>query len=477
VPITGVMLRPCRLIRLVTISALLAFAALPAAAANAALVFSPNTTLTFDTTTAGMQTMDQTLTLTNTSTSSSVTIFNPPQITGPGQNAFMLGPGTCPPTLGPNGTCSVNVRFSPPNAGSFNAQVQVNNDAGSPAVRPLAGTGVPASLSLSPSNVDFGIVSVEEHDEISSVVVQNTGTATVQVNQVDIASPDSGAFQTDSGNCQPQNLAPGQTCSIPVHFEPQEARTYNATLHVRAAGNVDFQATLTGVGGVGDVVLTPNPLDFGRVPVGSSATATITARSTGNAPFQSIVTVLTGGDVGDLRVTRDMCSLRMLPFGQTCATTVRFTPTAVGPAEAVLVLISDNDGDPHFAMVRGEGTSPGPQPPRAEGARVAFSRKSKVARFSRGRVRLGKARCKGAPTCSVRVRSQFVVSVKGARRPYLVRGRAQHWTLGHRRPVSIALPPDVRDTALRVILSLKTSAPGLPATVQRKVLRLAPAKS
>ena len=134
----------------------------------------------------------------------------------------------------------------------------------------------------------------------------------------------------------------------------------------------------------------------------------------------------------------------MLFPGQTCATTVRFSPTAVGPAEAALVLVGDNDGDPHIAVVRGVGTSPAPQPPLAKGARVAFSRKSKVARFSRGRVRLGEARCKGAPTCTVAVRSRFVVKIAGARRPYLVRGRTQNWKLGRTRPVSIALPPTAR---------------------------------
>jgi hypothetical protein len=466
-------IRAGRLARLVPIFAVLAFAALPVTAANAALVFSPDTTLTFSDTTVGMQTMDETLILTNTSASTSVNILGPPQITGPNQNAFMLGPSMCPPTLGPNGTCSVNVRFSPPGAGAFNAQVQVNNNAGSPAVRPLAGTGVAASLSLSPNPTDFGLVPVDERDETRSVMVQNTGSATVQVNQIEINGPDAGAFRTDSGNCQPQILAPGQTCSVPVHFEPDEDRTYNATLQVRAAGNANFQAALTGVGGVGEVAMTPDPLDFGNVPVGSSSTATITARSTGNAPFQSIVTIITGGDVGDLRVTKDTCSLRMLFPGQTCATTVRFTPSAVGPAEAALVLISDNDDEPHLAMVRGMGTSPA-QPPRAKGARVAFSRKSKVARFSRGRVRLGEAHCKGAPTCTVAVRSRFVIKIAGARRRYLVLGRTQNWTLGRTRPVSVAQPRNLGGTALRVILSLKTRAPGLPVTVQRRVLRLVP---
>lgn len=51
-------------------------------------------------------------------------------------------------------------------------------------------------------------------------MVQNTGAATVQVNQID-KRPDSGAFRTDPGKCQPQILAPGQACSVSVRFEPR----------------------------------------------------------------------------------------------------------------------------------------------------------------------------------------------------------------------------------------------------------------
>lgn len=71
----------------------------------------------------------------------------------------------------------------------------------------------------------------------------------------------------------------------------------------------------------------------------------------------------------------------------------------------------------------------------------------------------------------------FVVKIAGAGRPYLVRGRMQNWKLGRTRPVSIAVPSDVGNTLSRVIITIKTRAPGLPATVQRRVLRLLPANA
>ena len=467
--------RASRLTRLVPILVALAFAVIPAASANAAVVFSPDTTLTFpSTSTVGMQTLDQTLTLSNTSTTTGVNL-TAPQIVGANSNSFALGPSTCPPTLGPSGTCSVNVRFSPSNPGALNALVSVGNNGGAgPATRPLAGTGVAASLSLSPNSVDFGLVSLEERDVMSQVTIQNTGTTSAQVNQINISGPDSPAFQAQSSDCQAQVLAPSQTCTVSVRFEPNEGRAYDATLLVSMAGNPASQAALTGVGGVGNLSLSPDPLDFGNVPVGDSATATIIARSTGNAAFQSILTVLTGGDIGDLRVTRDTCSLRLLLPDQTCATTVRFAPTAVGPAEAVLLVIGDGDADPHLAMVRGVGTAPTPPAPSAEKARVAFARKSPVARFAGGRVRLGPARCKGAPRCKVAVSTRFTIKPGHGRPARLVRGPGGNWTLGSGRLVSVALPKDVRGTVSRVVVTLTTSAPDHPGSVQRRALVLLP---
>jgi Abnormal spindle-like microcephaly-assoc'd, ASPM-SPD-2-Hydin len=473
----------CRFVRRTLRFAALAsaFATIPAAAASAdpasQLEFLPDASpVSFGAVTVGQPNV-KSLTLKNTSGVSA----NINGLTFSGPDASEFGPhmSFCAPSLPAGASCNFAIRFTPSHPGSFTAQLEVNYDGvNSPLTRQLSGTGVAPNLMLSPSALDFGIVLAGERDEMNSVMVQNVGGAPAQINQLDIDGPDASAFRVDPNTCQPQTLAIGQVCPVSVRFEPEQDRTYNATLHLRVGGT-DFTAALTGVGGVSDVVMTPDPLDFGRVQVGSSSMSTVTARSTGNAPFQSIVTVLTGGDVGDLRIVKDVCSLRMLLPGQTCTMTVRFTPTTVGHVEAALAVV--DDGQPHTAMVRGEGTEPATALPApatpARGARVAFNKKSQAAPISHSRVRLGRARCKGAPTCTVTVHTQFAVKLDGARRAYFVRGRTQKWTLRHSRPVSIPLPRGVRGTLSRVTLTMKTHAPGHPVTVQRKLLRLTSAKN
>jgi hypothetical protein len=464
-----------QLIRRAFLCAALTSIVIPATA-QADLVFSPDAMpVSFGNTTV-MNSTERTLTLTNTSTSTAVNI-NGMLINGPGANHFSTGPSLCPPTLSPSASCNFTIRFNPSQTGTFNnpqLQLQINHNASNPTplTRQLTGTGVPANLAPSPNPVDFETVLIDDGGEPRLIQVQNAGAANVQVTQIDINGPDASAFRSEGG-CMGQTISPGQNCVFPIRFEPREDRVHNATLHIRVGG-ADFPVALTGVGGVSQVALAPNPLDFGNVAVGSSATATVTARSTGNAPFESIVAILSGGDVDDLRIVKDMCGLRILIPTQQCSVTLRFTPSDAGPAEAGLALIGTDR--PVIAMVRGNGT-PAATPPPLRKVRVEFSRKSGAARIKHGRVRLGTARCKDALTCTATVRTRFTVNPSGAGRSYLVQGRTRRWTLPRKRPVSVPVPRGVPGTLSKMIVTVRATAPGYAPSKQRKILRLKPAKS
>jgi hypothetical protein len=440
------------------------------AVAQASLQFSPNVTtpVAFGSTTV-MNSSEQTLTLTNTSTAVSENITGM-QITGPEASQFGVGPTFCPPTLGPGASCNFNVRFNPSHPGSIAAQLQVNNNPNPPLTRPLNGIGVAANLSPFPTTMDFETVLLDDGSEPRSIGVMNMGSAPTQINQIDITGPDASAFRLE-GNCMSQNIAPGQSCPVSVRFEPHQTGTQNATLHIRSGGS-DFPVALTGFGGVAEIALTPDPLDFGNVTVGSSATKSFTARSIGNSPFQAFVAVVSGGDVGDMRVVEDLCSLRLLAPSQQCTISVRFTPSAAGPADAALAVIGEDAAN--IGRLRGNGiAAAGPSaPPARRKARVVFKRKRGPARIKHGRVKLGRARCEGPPSCTATVRIRFMVKVPGARRPYLVQGRTQKWNLPRKRRVSVPVPNGIRGRISRVIVTVRASAPGYATGTQRKVLGL-----
>jgi hypothetical protein len=460
---------PCQLLRRAFLCAALVSVVIPAAAQAQGLEFSPDATpVSFGSTTL-MNSSERTVTLTNNSPTA--VNLSGSLVTGSEASQFGIGPWMCPPTLPPGANCSFTVRFNPSHAGLINAQLVVNNNSpNQPLTRQLNGIGVAANLAPSPTSMDFETVLVDDGGEPRSIDVLNMGPAPTQINQIDITGPDASAFRLE-GNCMPQSIPPGQHCPVSVRFEPRDPRVHNATLHIRAGGS-DFPVALTGLGGVTEITMTPDPLNFGNVAVGSSVTKTITARSVGNAPFQAIVAIVSGGDVGDMRVVRDMCSLRVLIPSQQCTLTVRYTPSAVGPAEAALAVIGEDN--PYIAMLRGNGVAAAgpPAPPARRKARVVFKRKRGPARIKHGRVKLGRASCEGTPSCTATVRSRFMVKIPGARRPYLVQGRSQKWTLPRKRPVSIPVPAGVRGTLSRVIVTVRASAPGYTTGTQRKVLRL-----
>ena len=457
-----------QLARRALLCAALGSVVIPAAANAQGLEFSPGATpVSFGDTTL-MNSSARNVTLTNNS---------PNQVSLGGavvigdDSQFGIGPWMCPLTLAPGANCSFTVRFNPSQVGPISADLKVNNSSSPlPLTAQLTGTGVEANLARSATTVDFETVMIDEGGESRSIDVLNMGSAPTQINQIDIDGPDASAFRLE-GNCMGQNIAPGQHCSIGVRFEPHDPRVHDATLHIRAGGS-DFPVALTGLGGVAEITMTPDPLDFGNVAVGSTVTKTITAHSIGNTPFQTIVAIVSGGDVGDMRVVRDLCSLRVLLPALRCTLTVRYTPSAVGPAEAGLAVIGEDN--PYIATLRGNGVAAvgPPAPPARRKARVVFKRKRGPARIKHGRVKLGRARCEGTPSCTVGVRSRFVVKIPGARRPYLVQGGSRKWTLPRKRPVSIPVPAGVQGTLSRVIVTVRASAPGYATGTQRKVLRL-----
>lgn len=470
----------------------LAFASTAAAAPGGDLAFADSMPLVFPTTTVGDANSSK-VTFKNSSLTDSVD-FTGVSITGPDADQFSINQ-SCPPALGPSSSCDADIGFKPTRAGTMQATLVVDNDGVNAQItRDLSGEAVAANIGLSSSAIDFGIVDVRDGNRSEWVGVQNNGPASVHIDQIDLDGPGSNAYWVDTSNCGNQTLSPSSSCSFYVHFQPQDDQTYDGTVHVRVPGS-EFTASVTGVGGVSDATLAPAVVDFGKVDVGGSSTATVTMTSSGNLPYIPFVTIFNGGDVGAFRVVKDGCSLRMLNPGDECKLTLRFAPYEAGDVEATLAVLGD--GDPKVVTARGVGIEPGMSAgghgggSGAQGgsgasasstgaddpsaARVSFTGPRGIARYSSGWAYLGRARCQGAPRCRVTVRTQFVVTFGEAGRPYLVRGRGHTWTVGSGRRLWAPLPHNLQGTPARVLVTIETRAAGRTPGVQYRNLRLVPA--
>lgn len=133
------------------------------------------------------------------------------------------------------------------------------------------------------------------------------------------------------------------------------------------AGYVDLRLTLSGP--AQPLEVTPDPVDFGSVPIGGTATRTLTLRN------------LSGGDlhVGSLGIDgdallqftlgtdADTCADATLPAQGECAFSVDYRPSAPGPATAQLAVVSDATPMPYTVDLSGNGLRSYTVTPSAQG--------------------------------------------------------------------------------------------------------------
>ncbi len=151
-------------------------------------------------------------------------------------------------TLPRNGYCRIQIVFVPTTTGLRSANLAINtSDPALPVANvPLTGTGSAGVAVLSPTSHNFGTVRSGQTSAPFTFTLNNTGTATLSMNTINITgSPQRFNLTQNCGS----TLAAGANCQISVRFVPQNPGNYTNTLIVntQAPGN-NVQATLTGTG-------------------------------------------------------------------------------------------------------------------------------------------------------------------------------------------------------------------------------------
>lgn len=279
-------------------------------------------------------------------------------IGGTDTDSFAIDQDACSgANLAPTDSCNVTVRFHPPfHAGAQGRSAKLEFNGAPVAVQSAALSGFaqnPPHLTAQPSSLDFGIQGVNQGQANQSTTIQNDGGSPVQIGSIWIDGPGSGAYWVPGSSCQNTTLQPGNSCQVQVAFGPQNPVAYPATLHVSGPG-AQADVPLSGTGGAAQIVTDPSQLDFGQVDVGGGSTLGLSLHNVGNAPFQAIVVLPSGGDVGAFRLVSDGCSMQRLDPDGACTLAVRFSPLRSGDASASLMIIR-NDGEPMVVALRGTG--------------------------------------------------------------------------------------------------------------------------
>src|SRR5262249_48366094 len=159
-----------------------------------------------------------------------------------------------------------------------------------------------------PNPVDFGRRVVGRPEARQTVRVSNVGAGPMLVRSVRLSGAETGDFDVTSETCTRGAIAPGASCIIAVEFTPRERGLRNAELLLadNAAGS-PHQVVLRGVGeeqpgpvGVPRVEIAPNPVDFGPLGTGRSATQmTVRMRNSGTRALDVRDVTITGADERD----------------------------------------------------------------------------------------------------------------------------------------------------------------------------------
>jgi hypothetical protein len=297
----------------------------------------------------------QSVTLTSTGTApvtiSAATVTGPP---------FSVSGATFPLTLNPNQSATLKVQFNPTATGVASGQLTLTSDSTTGATTniQLGGTGTVATtpqLTVSTNSLAFGNVAVNSTATLP-VTLTSSGTAPVTVSAAALA----GTGFTDSGATFPITLNPSQSVTLKVNFSPTAAGGASGQLTVTSNSSTGG-TTVVQLSGTGTVATTTaqllfstTALSFGNVPVGSTATLSLTLTSSGTAPVTISSAALQGTGFSDSGATFPVT----LNPSQSLTLMVQFDPTATGTATGTLMIGSNSTtGSTTQVTLNGSGTA------------------------------------------------------------------------------------------------------------------------
>jgi iron transport multicopper oxidase len=240
---------------------------------------------------------------------------------------FSVGtPSTGLPASLHNGdTISVPVTFAPSAPGPVGGTLDVDTS-DKPASIGMSGIGQCASaqLSAAPRVVSFG--GAPTGAQLSNTVTfSNVGGTALTINAVDM--PDA-PFSTSGMPAPSDQLAPGQSITVNVTFQPTEGGGFNDQIGLETTGGTESVALSGNSTPPGHLEISPAGLHFGRVAPGWSKDGSFTITNSGGTPM----TIMKSKppETAPFAALTSLDEGSTVPAGSSTTEKVRFTPTSEG---------------------------------------------------------------------------------------------------------------------------------------------------
>jgi subtilase family serine protease len=329
-----------------------------AAVAAPAVTLTP-TSLAFASTTVGVTTAAQVVTVKNSGTAP-LTLTSE-TLTGTNASSFVISANTCTTSLAAAASCTISIEFKPATTGALTASLSIaDNVTGSPQVVTLAGTGAAASaVTLTPTSLTFASTTVGSTTAAQIVTVKNSGTAALTLTSETLTGTNATSFLISAKTCT-TSLAAAASCTVSVEFKPAAAGALTASLSIadNATGSPQT-VSLTGTGAAATpaVTLTPTSLTFASTTVGSTTAAqVVTVKNSGTAALTLTSETITGTNATSFLISAKTCTTS-LAAAATCTVSVEFKPAAAGTLTASLSIADSATGSPQAVTLTGTGTA------------------------------------------------------------------------------------------------------------------------
>jgi hypothetical protein len=299
---------------------------------NAVLSVTP-TILTFASQNLNVASAPQTLTITN---SGGVAAANVGFGITPPASGF-VGTNNCPAVLNPSSSCTMQVIFTPIDAGGSAATLTITSSTlgVQPVTVTLNGAGqVTSGLNVSPPQLNFAATIAGSTSAAQTVTISNTSNT--QAGQLTLSVAPAPLFSLTQNSC-PVNLAANSNCTVGVVFAPSATGPAIGTLSISSV-TIANSATvgLSGIGSVAAAIqVVPPTVSFPIIGVGqTSSPATVTVTNTGS--LTALTNVALEVPAG-FQLVSNTCAATLGP-GLSCTTGVVFAPIAAGAQTGVLAV-------------------------------------------------------------------------------------------------------------------------------------------
>ena len=318
-----------------------------------ALVFSP-ASVVFPSTAVGLSAPPVPVMVRNQT--AGATPINIGSIGAPTNGDFSVTSNTCGAQLAANTTCTLSIGFAPSQPGQRLGSLTVTDDApGSPQTLNLTGNGFGASLTVTPSTVNFAATAVGSNNN-ANLKLTNSGASQVSFSIVNPSAP----FSVSSNGCG-SSVAANFSCFITVQFSPTAGGPASSSVSFNDGIDAALTVSLQGSGGIPHTVLSASSLTFDNTALNTtSLPQTVTLQNTGTGAL----TISSVSNTGPFSVQSSTCPIgpATLQVGASCALSVVFSPTQFGIVSGfVLTIVDNSDGNtstPHPVSLGGTTLGP-----------------------------------------------------------------------------------------------------------------------